>query len=228
MFLDLVMGSKADAFQPTDLPLLVRYCEAARWRSAPRARLRASRWSRASRIRGSAILAQSIKTVQHDGDALASIAAGASAEQSDATDAAAVVLRAAGFGAAIVAGRGYAAMTLTPIDLDALRRAMAEARRDPQEAAHLARLLKDHDNPAEDRPWIDVAKSAAYHCQVENLKLRPWELPPMHGAVDNPRGNAQGREKARKLLDRLLAAGLSRFEPNPEVALAAIEQSHAT
>jgi phage terminase small subunit len=29
VFCDLVMGAKPDAFQPTDLPLLVRYCEAA-------------------------------------------------------------------------------------------------------------------------------------------------------------------------------------------------------
>lgn len=107
---------------------------------------------------------------------------------------------------------------LTPADRDALIWATAEARRDPKEAEHLDRLLKG-------RTWADVARTASYQCQRKNLGLRPWELPPMYGNVEG--GDPKARDKARKLLDRLLACGLSRYEPHPERALAAIERPPA-
>lgn len=97
--------------------------------------------------------------------------------------------------------RDEEATTITPADQDALRRAMDEAKRDPAEAKHLAHLL-------EDRDWTDVAQSAAYHCQTRNLKLKPWESPPMFGDVDNPRGGGE-RVRARELLDKLWPPGKS-------------------
>jgi hypothetical protein len=106
-------------------------------------------------------------------------------------------------------------MKLTKIDEDALRRAVDQARREPMKAEQLDGIEKQSGR-------IEAQMTSAYHCQVRNLKLKPWESPPMHGDVVNAR-SGDGRDKARELLDRLLAANLSRFEPNPLQALQAIE-----
>jgi len=104
------------------------------------------------------------------------------------------------------------------VDLDALTRAMEIARRDPRTAKQLEYKEKTYG-------WADAATFAAYCCQCDALKLRPWQEPPMHG--DSTDGiddfpNA-GRAAAADLLRRLLAAGLSRFEPDPMKALARAE-----
>jgi hypothetical protein len=104
------------------------------------------------------------------------------------------------------------------VDLDALTRAMEIARRDPRTAKQLENKEKIYG-------WADAARFAAYCCQCDALKLRPWQDPPMYG--DSTDGiddfpNA-GRAAAADLLRRLLAAGLSRFEPDPMKALARAE-----
>ena len=109
---------------------------------------------------------------------------------------------------------------LSPVDEDALRRALDEVQRDPQEAEHFARLLKS-------KSWAEVARTASYHCQRQNLKLKPWESPPQFGDVVTAHGDPKARDKARRLLDRLLASNLSRYEPNPEAALARVERPPA-
>jgi hypothetical protein len=68
---------------------------------------------------------------------------------------------------------------------------------------------------------FEAKRQAAYNCQTNNLKLKPWESPPMWGDVRG--GDASARIKARELLGKLLAAKLSRYEPDPVSALAAIE-----
>ena len=104
-------------------------------------------------------------------------------------------------------------MTLTPADEDALRRAFAEACRDPVRAKQLAQKAKDEG-------LIEPQITAAYSCQTNNLKCKPWELPPMYGdAYPGHDGHVGGA----LLLKRLLDAGLSRYEPDPLGALSAIE-----
>ena len=99
---------------------------------------------------------------------------------------------------------------MTKVDRDALKRAMILAGRDIERAEQLAAMLRDE-------PWHDVAAFAAYTVQGDALRLRPWENPPcaIDEDDDDPR-DAMGR----KLLRRMLAAGLSRFEPDPLAALA--------
>ena len=63
----------------------------------------------------------------------------------------------------------------------------------------------------------EVAERAAYSCQIKALKLRPWESPPCWGA------GFHSTPQAAQLLDRLLAAGLSMWEPDPIAALAKAE-----
>ena len=66
-----------------------------------------------------------------------------------------------------------------------------------------------------DRPWLECATFAAYSCQMDSLKLKPWEFPPCWVEP----GDREHRQAA-KLLRKMLAAGVSRFHPDP---LAAIE-----
>jgi hypothetical protein len=102
---------------------------------------------------------------------------------------------------------------LSPTDRDALQRAMDEARRDPMRAEQLAGIEADHG-------LLEAQRTAAYLCQTNNLKLRPWESPPMFGdAHPGHDGHAGGAE----LLHRLRRYELSRYEPHPLRALAKVE-----
>jgi hypothetical protein len=68
-----------------------------------------------------------------------------------------------------------------------------------------------------DRPWDEVAQFAAYFCQTKTLHLKPWQIPPCHVAdPDNP---APGEATAAKILRKMLAAGLSRWHPDPLAGL---------
>jgi hypothetical protein len=73
-------------------------------------------------------------------------------------------------------------------------------------------------------PWEKVAKFAAYCCQCDALNLKPWQLPPMDMEDDKPRDDSPlaGRVAAWELRRRLIAAGLSVFEPDPIRALDAV------
>ena len=100
---------------------------------------------------------------------------------------------------------------MNTVDQAALELAMRIARRDPATRVQLDDMLKDED-------WRSVAEFAAYHCQYQALHLKPWELPPCWVDEDDP----NERDKAaRVLLSRMLAAGVSRYHPDPLVALGA-------
>jgi hypothetical protein len=62
--------------------------------------------------------------------------------------------------------------------------------------------------------WQDVAKFAAYRCQIRSLRLLPWQIPPCAS-------DGVGDEPHDVLLRRMLEARLSRFDPDPAAALAA-------
>ena len=93
---------------------------------------------------------------------------------------------------------------LTEADREALGRALA---------------LEGVPQVEQQRAWFDRARAAAYHMQLKNLRLKPWESPPMYGDVERPRA----QPGAAELLARLLAANLSRYEPDPIEALARVE-----
>jgi hypothetical protein len=96
---------------------------------------------------------------------------------------------------------------MTRVDRDALKRALALLRNEPEYAGQIADKLKSE-------PWEDVARYASYCCQIDNLDLRPWQDPPMYAELrpDQPDPLA--------LLVKLLGHWLSRFEPDPVAALA--------
>ena len=101
---------------------------------------------------------------------------------------------------------------LSRIDRGALTRAMETAKAD--RADQLAAMLKD-------RPWEVVAVFAPCCCQYEALSLKPWQSPPMYAGDERPSDASplSGRLAAWQLRRRLLAAGLSVFEPDPVRAL---------
>jgi hypothetical protein len=92
-------------------------------------------------------------------------------------------------------------------DLAALRRSMSIASEDPLRARQLDDMLKD-------RSWFDVASFASSCCQSRFLNLKPWESAPAD--TDNADSGP-----AAELLRRMLAAGLSKFEPDPASAILA-------
>jgi hypothetical protein len=79
--------------------------------------------------------------------------------------------------------------------------------------------------------WEEVGRFAAMCCQCDALNLAPHQTPPCwinpanieailaKGNTDDPAGDYA----AAVLLKRLLAAGLSRYEPNPLDALKAFK-----
>ena len=65
-------------------------------------------------------------------------------------------------------------------------------------------------------PWEKVAKFAAYCVQGDSLNLLPWEDPPCLG--DMPPADCD--PKAKKLLQKMRAHGVSKYHPDPMAAIA--------
>jgi hypothetical protein len=109
------------------------------------------------------------------------------------------------------------------VDREAMKRAIEQMRRKGGEDARQIEQKLRHE------PWEDVGRFAAYSCQDKHLQLEPWMVPPcwlrddddVQGALAMPY-DYSGRRQAGELVRRLLAAGLSRYEPDPINALARI------
>ena len=105
---------------------------------------------------------------------------------------------------------------LDAVDREALERCMEIARRDPSRAEQL-------DSKLQDEEWAEVAEFACYGCQLHALNLKPWQSPPVHIDEDADEPDNSDRESnsaARKFLRQMLAAGVSRYDPDPLTALA--------
>jgi hypothetical protein len=116
---------------------------------------------------------------------------------------------------------------LSRIDREALERAIAiDRKRDPKSYKPINRRL-------EPERWYEAGKSAAYACQCAALRPKPWQPVPANEYVavtddDSEYGPVMGRAAAAELLRRMLAAGLSRYEPDPIAALEAAEAERAS
>ena len=105
---------------------------------------------------------------------------------------------------------------MTRKDLAALRRCIEVAERDRMRREQVRHM----------RPRLTKALFCCSVAQSESLDLKPWECPPAESDPD-PNDNAsyaEQKRRARQLADRLQAAGLSIYEPNP---IAALEQAAA-
>jgi hypothetical protein len=114
--------------------------------------------------------------------------------------------------------------TLSRVDREALDRALRMARAESvEEREHLDRVMAREG-------WQGAAESAVYHLQDRALKLRPWQPPPywirdLEGDLAAGDDGISGRYRAALLTQRLLRAGLSRFEPDPLGALERAESA---
>src|SRR5215470_12801006 len=99
---------------------------------------------------------------------------------------------------------------LSPVDREALERCMEIAQRDPERAEQLQSML------GLGWPWNLVADMACHCCQARTLSLRPCQCSP--SSVDENDPDERDKD-AQRLLRRMLAAGMSRYEPDPLAAL---------
>jgi len=102
-------------------------------------------------------------------------------------------------------------MTETNPDILALRECMALACREPDRKQRLESMLQDRD-------WFTVARFASYHVQGRTLGPRPWERPPC-AVSDDFAKEPHNQRAAVKLRQKVLAAGVSRYHPDPMAAL---------
>ena len=105
---------------------------------------------------------------------------------------------------------------MTRKDLAALRRCIEVVERDPMRREQVFNI----------RPRLTKALFCCSVAQSESLDLKPWECPACESDSD-PSDNAsyaEQKRRARQLADRLRAAGLSIYEPDP---IAALEETAA-
>lgn len=103
-------------------------------------------------------------------------------------------------------------MVLTEADHNAMQRAIEIVRRDPNRRAQIEYQI-EHEG------FAMAGLFAASICQDRMLHLKPWQPPPC-----DPWGGFFN-DGAYELRDRLVAAGLSVFEPDPVKALAETERA---
>jgi hypothetical protein len=105
-------------------------------------------------------------------------------------------------------------------DREAMRLAIEQLLRlEPEWRDQVATMLQT-------QPWETVGAFAAGVCQVRSLQLKAWECPPCDTAnVKKPADIYGSRVAEVALLRRMTAAGVSRYDPSPLQALAAIEHA---
>jgi hypothetical protein len=101
-------------------------------------------------------------------------------------------------------------------DLEAMRRAIATLRTDPELGDTVEALLRDQGEQAAGTFAVGVL-------QVRSLRLKAWQCPPCDSTNKHPSNHYGCRPNEVALLRRMLALGISRFEPDPIAALAAAE-----
>jgi len=112
---------------------------------------------------------------------------------------------------------------MNDIDREAGERAIEQMRAESADSRALIDALIARDGLEE------AGQTAAYHCQCQSLRLKPWQPPPMHAEprTDGPDDGTMGHCVAEQLLYRMLSLGLSRFEPDPIKAIERIERERA-
>jgi hypothetical protein len=110
-------------------------------------------------------------------------------------------------------------MEWTATDIEALTRAFRLACEEgPEERTRFETLL-------DTRGQEEAYETAAYHRQCHSLALKPWQAPPMHSgdvADDATYGNKTSEVRLKR---RMVALGISIFEPDPAGAIAKAESA---
>lgn len=103
--------------------------------------------------------------------------------------------------------------TISPLDQDALERALTRLKKVDRDSYRQFQV-----DMVCGQDWYFVAARAAGVCQYHALGLKPWQTAPCHIRPDAEQRAVD--EGGRLLLQQLLDAGLSKFEPDPLRALA--------
>jgi hypothetical protein len=109
----------------------------------------------------------------------------------------------------------------TATDIEALTRAFRLACEEgPEERTRFEEMLAT-------RGQGEAYETAAYHCQCRNLALKCWQAPPMHsGDIAYGTTATYGNKTSEvRLKCRMVALGLSIFEPDPAAAIAKAESA---
>jgi hypothetical protein len=84
------------------------------------------------------------------------------------------------------------------------------------------------------RPFEDVGRSASYGCQMRALRLPPWATPPcwindadIDAIIARGDDGTRGVYVAAKLLRRLRELGISKYHPDPMMAIEAAKKRDA-
>jgi hypothetical protein len=117
-------------------------------------------------------------------------------------------------------GRGR---RLSPVDQEALERAIEIVRNRPEKEDPGRRQQIDH--LLEHEGWFTAATFCAYSCQRDTVHPKLWQPVPcdiedLEGDLAKGDDGKGGQYRAALLLKRMLAAGLSMYEPDPIRALA--------
>jgi hypothetical protein len=110
---------------------------------------------------------------------------------------------------------------ISEVDQDALERALAIMLRHRELGRDFTRRLDEGREP-----WADIARHAALSCQIASMGIKPWQKVPNEVEINqtDPPGDEHHRTRHASLtLERLLNAGLSRWEPDPAAAITAAE-----
>lgn len=111
-------------------------------------------------------------------------------------------------------------MIITADDTAALTRAIEQERRHG-DAKAIDAMLKD-------QSWHEAGVHASWCCQDRNLRLRPWECPPLatKSTDVNDAADVWGwRLNEIRLLKKMLDRDISRYEPDPIAALEAAREA---
>jgi hypothetical protein len=109
---------------------------------------------------------------------------------------------------------------ISDVDRDALERALGIMLKHRELSGDFRRRLDEGREP-----WADIARAAALSCQLRVLAIKPWQPAPAEVEVNqtDPPGYEHRRTRHASLtLEKLLNAGLSRWEPDPPAALARV------
>jgi hypothetical protein len=107
------------------------------------------------------------------------------------------------------------------IDHDALRRSL-----DRYCGVNEERRTRIFDRLAAGEDWSRVARFCCFNVQSESLGLEIFQSPPCYAdgdALREPYGDPRAARETVELAQRLVRAGLSKFEPDPFTALAIAE-----
>jgi hypothetical protein len=113
--------------------------------------------------------------------------------------------------------------TWSKIDVDALERAIKWCRR--YQRGKMIEMVRSPLPPPGSEAWFVEAEHCAAKAQALSLPLKPWECPPASVYDDGQFADCYGRRPDEvRLLRKMIALGVSRYEPDVPCAIELAER----